>query len=244
MSLLVVIPTYEHLEYAKSACETLLETTPGAVPLVVDDASSEWVGFDHSTWPSGTQSYRFIKNGGLTRSWNYGLRYAQEHKFEYVCCTNSDVLFTPFWFEGIRWALDNGVDLAGPLTNAPGHQPKQQVKLYLPDYKVTDDPDYLASTALALRKKNPKVFTRMKINGFCMVAKTATWWQGAFSETDVFNPKFKLTKNEDELQGRWQKMEKVTAVVPSSFVFHYRGVSRKGATCGREGQGWFRKRKA
>ena len=82
-----------------------------------------------------------------------------------------------------------------------------------------------------------------RLNGFCMAANTETWWAGAHGKEHVFDPgkKFKLTKNEDELQGRWERLKLPVGIVPGSFVFHYRGVSRKGATRGREGKGHFRK---
>ncbi len=242
MNLLVVIPTYGQLDYGVEAARTALTHTPGCTVLVVDDCSPEWNSFDKKRFPTGTRFHRFGKNGGLTRSWNLGLRVARDEKFEFACCTNSDVLFTPSWADPLVWATGHGAHLVGPLTNAPGHQAKQQVKRHLPDFVVRDDPAYLAEQAQKLSVRNRFTFTEMRLNGFCLFARTDVWWAGAFSPTDVFNPKFKLTKNEDELQGRWLKAGRVCAMVPTSFVFHYRGVTRKGATRGREGKGWYRKK--
>ena len=75
-----------------------------------------------------------------------------------------------------------------------------------------------------------------------MVSTTDKWWSGAYSEEAVFNPKHKMTKNEDELQGRWMKLGRVVAVSPGSFVWHYRGVTRN-STKGAQGKGWFRIKK-
>lgn len=241
----VIVPTYKHFGVAEGAVRSAFAHTPDCRVFVLDDHSPDWdpawaarlgAEFPHLRW------HRFGKNGGLTRSWNEGLRLARESGCAYTVAANSDVLFTPGWFEPLAWALDNGVDLAGPLTNAPGHQPKQQVKRHLPDYTAADDPAALAETARRLAEKNPRIFTPLRINGFCMAAKTLRWWEGAFSPAAVFNPKFKMTRNEDELQGRWARLKRVAAVVTASFVFHYRGVSRTGGTRGREGQGWFRKK--
>lgn len=241
-SLLVIVPTFSHFDYAKAACESLVATTPGAVPLVVDDASKEWGKPPLPGWPAEAVYHHFAKNGGLTRSWNFGLRYARDHGFEYATCANSDVLFTPGWFDAVARALALGVDLAGPLTNAPGHQPKQQVSRHLPDFKLSDDPAYLAQVADRLARKNGEAFTPLRVNGFCMTARTETWWKGAHDTQSVFDPKFKMTKNEDELQGRWKRLGLVSALVPASFVFHYRGVTRRGGNRGREGQGWHRRK--
>jgi GT2 family glycosyltransferase len=243
MSVAVIVPTYGQFGYAAAAVESAYAHTPGCRVFLLDDHSpgwkSSWLADLKERFPD-IRSHHFGKNGGLTRSWNEGLRWAREFGCAYTVVSNSDVLFTPGWFEPLVWALDNGADLVGPMTNAPGHQPKQQVTRQLPDYELTDHPDKLRQTAERLAAKNPKIFTPLRVNGFCMIAKTVTWWEGAFDESNVFNPKFKLTRNEDELQGRWKKAGRVTAVVPGSFVFHYRGVTRKGATKGREGQGWFR----
>lgn len=241
-SLLVVVPTFGGFDYAKAACESLVATTPGAVPLVVDDGSKEWGSLSRAEWPAACKYHHFGKNDGLTRSWNLGLRHARDNGFEYATCANSDVLFTPGWFEATAWALANGVDLAGPLTNAPGHQPKQQVSRHLPDFKLSDDAAYLAQVADRLARKNRELFTPLRVNGFCMTARTETWWRGAHDGQSVFDPKFKMTKNEDELQGRWKRLGLVSALVPASFVFHYRGVTRRGGNRGREGQGWLRRK--
>ncbi len=243
----VVIPVFSHFEYAGWAIRSAYAHTPHARLFVLDDHSPDW----QPEWIEALAAefptlwwHRFGKNGGLTRSWNEGLRQARDSGCATTIVTNSDVLFTPGWTAGLTAALAAGADLVGPVTNAPGHQVKQQVLRHVPDYKVTDDPQALAATASRLAKKYaPDVFTPLRINGFCMAARTAVWWQGAFNETCVFDPKHRMTRNEDELQGRWKKAGRVAAVVPSSFVFHYRGVTRKGATRGREGTGWFRKGK-
>jgi len=111
-------------------------------------------------------------------------------------------------------------------------------------YKVDDDQSYLDKIAARLSvDRRLELWSPQRINGFCMAAKTETWWLGAHTKEFVFDSgrKFKLTKNEDELQGRWEKKGIAVGIVPGSFVFHYRGVSRKGAVKGREGKGHFRK---
>ena len=59
-----------------------------------------------------------------------------------------------------------------------------------------------------------------------MLAKTNTWHANAFSAATVFNPKYKLTGNEHELQDRWSARGMKIGFVTRSFVFHYRSVSR------------------
>ena len=64
------------------------------------------------------------------------------------------------------------------------------------------------------------------LNGFTMVARTETWWEGAFDRQHVFNPAMARDGQELELQLRWSLSCRRIAVAPSSFVFHYRSVAR------------------
>jgi GT2 family glycosyltransferase len=59
-----------------------------------------------------------------------------------------------------------------------------------------------------------------------MIAKGTTWLDYSYDAEHVFNPAHRMTENEVELQIRWASHGLRRAVVPSSFVFHYRGVSR------------------
>lgn len=242
MKILLAIPVFRQFEYARKAALSGLEHTPDSSVLVVDDASPDYDRQDWRGWPKeNVHRHRFHRNKGVTRSWNFSLRYARDRGFEYAALLNSDVILTPGWFGPIEWALNNGVDLAGPVTNAPGHQDRQRVSHFLEQkYKATDDPAKLAEVAGILAEQHPQKFKPCRINGFCMVAKTATWWRYPHSPDDVFDPKHAMTRNEDEFQGRIGKKDMVSAAVPASFVFHYRGVSRKGATGGKQGRGWFR----
>lgn len=238
----VIVPTYNHLNYARAAIQSLVDTTPNSRAILVDDASKEWHGQKWEKWPLDIMiKHRFEKNGGLTRAWNEGLRIAKRIGAEFCVCANSDILFTSNWFASIAWALNNGADLAGPLTNAPGHKPMQQIARYIKNYRVRDDRAYLDAIAQRVRSGlGAKAFIPGSINGFCMVAKTSVWWANSFDSVNVFNPAHKMTGNEDELQRRWSKRGKVLAIVPGSFVFHYRGVSRKGGRHGKTGEGWHR----
>lgn len=242
---LAVVPTYGKFDFALKAVRSFLEHTPGGKVLLVDDGSPDWKHQKWKGWPGPELCVRvhYNKNDrNLTRSWNRGLSYAREHRFEFCVVTNSDVLFTPGWWPPLEHALNRGADLVGPLTNAPGHRPKQQVKNYLPDYAVTDEPRYLAKVAARLGEAATAPFHPCLINGFCLAARTSVWWANAFDSAHVFNPgkRFKMMRNEDELQGRWKKAGRVIALVAESFVFHYRGVTRPGSATGKEAKGWFR----
>ena len=75
-----------------------------------------------------------------------------------------------------------------------------------------------------IHKMKPEAY--MMLNGFFTMAKTEVWWSGAFGKDTVFDPGKRMHHNEDELEIRWAKMGRRIGFVPSSFIFHYRAVSR------------------
>ncbi len=231
-----VCPLYNKFAYGRRACLSFLKYTKrSGVVIAVDDASPFYPNQDWDAWRAGIPENRLVfkhfgENDGLTRSWNFGLTVAKNLGIKYCICSNSDVLFTPGWEEGLVYHLDHGYHMVGPVSNAPGvtNSRRQQVQNYFPGFKLTDDADYLKKVADYLRAKFSTNVIQgvLPINGFFMLAKTAVWWKGAFDETHVFNPAKKMAGNEDELQKRWHKQKWKTGFVPSSFIFHYRAVSR------------------
>ena len=234
----VIIPTYGHIDYAAAALESLFRSTPRAWACLVDDASPQWESH-HAQWIAPLEErfrdqlmvIRYDENGGLTRSWNRGLAEARSHGALYTCCTNSDVLFTSGWEASLLTALDTDTfALLGPLSNAPGNTARglQDVGRYFSGYRVTDNHDYLDRVARMLKQKHEGAVLSATVNGFCMMARTERWWSGAFDDAHVFDPcpKYRISGNEDELQRRWHASGWATGVVPASFVFHYRAVTR------------------
>jgi len=242
----VIIPTYKQLQYAGQAVLSLFEHTENAIALVVDDGTPgfhkfDWIGLQRQCPKGALRLHHYDNNHGLTRSWNYGLRLARDLKAEYTVAGNSDILFTPGWELGLLEAVESGTDLVGPLSNAPGTtNPKvQDVAVWLSGYQLTDDREYLASVASRLRKKYKGRVKHGGVNGFFMFAKTSSWWSSAFNEHHVFHTgsAFRLTRNEDELQKRWRTHGLSTGIALSSFIFHYRAVSRGGSA--KKGK-WYR----
>ena len=234
----VVIPTYGQFDYAQRACESFLKTTPNGLALIVDDASAEW---DEAGWVPLLKEvgdkrlflHHFPTRGGVTRSWNWGLAKARAMGATYAVATNSDVLFAKGWFDGMRHALEHGWDYVGPLTNAPGppNFAFQDVRFYNRCYAPQDTETALSETQCELRRRYPPdmVITAM-VNGFCQVAKTTTWWKHAYDAEHVFDPAFPMVGNEEEFQGRLRAKGGKTGVACTSFVFHYRSVTRQAAT--------------
>jgi GT2 family glycosyltransferase len=239
-----VLPSFRCLDYARRALLSLFKYTPKAVAIIVDDATPprEW----NTRWLANiggqTRVFRYEKNGGLTRSWNQGLLLAREYGVKFTVIGNNDVLFTEGWWQPMTRVLDEGTyGLVGPVSNAPGRTAGklQLIEHYVPDYSLTDNPTYNNRIAKTLHAKHGDEAVPVDaVNGFFMAAKTDTWFNNAFDKNHVFcpvnrrapsgklNPTPLMTVNEDELQTRWRKRGIRSAVVPASFIFHYRSVAR------------------
>ena len=124
--------------------------------------------------------------------------------------------------------LKEGAGVVGPLTNAPGHRAKQQVSKYVKGYKVDDSDIKLSEVSAILLKDRAGTTEPGPLNGFCLAALSETWSLGAYSleNHQFFNPRYKMVRNEDDLMGRWKKLGLSSCIALSSFVFHYRGVTR------------------
>jgi GT2 family glycosyltransferase len=245
--ILVVVPTYGQFDYARRTVCSLLKYTPdsGRAPkyIIIDDASEEWASIDWTSWPEAEcRKLRFDEHAGLTRSWNAGLRIAVELSVRYTVCTNSDVLFSRNWYEPLIEALETDYDLVGPVTNAPGHAPWQSVTPFCHPFQphLDDDSVQIDQVTSAIHKLAIGAI-EAPINGFFMMAKTETWWRGAFDSENVFNPAFPLVGNEVELQRRWSLIGLRTGFVPRSYIFHYRSISRPDGLRGALGRGAYRR---
>ena len=265
MKIAFICPTYkegELHEYTLAAVRTFFSTTANGVAIVVDDASSDWeASFEDqlkslAVFPGQEcRVHHFDEWGGLTRSWNYGLRVARDIAgCDYAICGNNDILFPTNWYSSLLHALDNGYHLVGPLSNAPGISAykSQQIWHYFPDYETTDDLPRINAVQAYLAHQRLGEIVEAPINGFFQFAKVSAWWEGRFSDNEVYRPvnKFNskgkrnrtplMTLNEDELQGRWRKKGWRSAVCLGSFIFHYRAITR-GESYKRQGGRWFRK---
>lgn len=253
--LCVVIPTYGKFEYAKQAVVSAIEaaTDVEAHVFLVDDASPDFHGHDNTGEVAPNHIIRELMarypkrlrlivnpvNLGLTKTWNKGISSAViAGNFKFICATNSDVVFPKGYDIGMTQALESKkVDLVGPVTNAPGTEENQFVKLYSNNY---DGPDVakIDEVQLELLTKYRAQVKQMTVNGFCMMALSYTWEnymyapEQPFRESNPFNSKGQpnptpaMTLQEYELQSRWHKVGLKSGVALSSYVFHYRSVTR------------------
>lgn len=255
-TILIVIPTYGQFDYAVEAVRSAMDSTRLLDPhvAIVDDASPDWGDYigesSFQRFMQGVKDlnvlhddrvtlHQFAENGGLTRSWNSGLTVARDANHDFCCVTNSDVVFAKGWDYEIFKALHfHKKDLVGPLTNAPGTNHGQYVGNYSNVYKAKKPADKIDEIQEELGRRFPSKFQPTTLNGFCLVAKTATWWDNAYDAEHVFrprndfnsrgqpNPTPLMTLNEYELQTRWHRVGLNSVCCLGSYVFHYRAVTR------------------
>lgn len=230
MSVAIIIPTYGHWDYCQLAIESAART-PGAHLLIIDDASPQWIGEARLAGWCGKTPFTIIhyaKNAGLSRSWNAGLRIARDMGIPYTVCGNSDLVFAKGWFSEIEKGLRLH-DFAGPVTNAPGHHSVQDVTKYLPSYQLSDNPDDIDDTQRFLSGlvgDRSALIGRSMMNGFCMAGRTESWFKAAHTPDSVFDPGIPMAGNEDDFFERAHTRKTTGCIVPKSFVFHYRSVTR------------------
>ena len=246
-----ICPTYRALEltgYTETALASFFATTPGAHAIVVDDASKGWSkqyenrlrGIAEVYTDSAISFISFEKNGGVTRSWNHGLALAAKENLDYVIAGNNDLIFSVGWYIGPLQALNSGFSLVGPLSNAPGitAKGKQEVTKYLKNYELTDNFFKINDVAKELLSENMGKVIVSPINGFFQFAAMSSWEKGKYSKDYYYrpsnpytskglkNPTPLMTLNEDELQKRWRSLKMQSCISLSSFIFHYRAVTR------------------
>lgn len=246
-----ICPVYDAVRlhaYTVTSILSFLATTPGGVVIVIDDGSPKWTtayeqklrtlltGYPHAEMHIS----HYSKQGGLTRSWNTGLKFADGLNLDYAIAGNNDIVFSPRWYAGLIHATQNGYALVGPLSNAPGITAKglQEVWRYVADYQLTDAEDKIKATADSLYEANMGKIIESRINGFFQFASLPSWRAGKYDANHYYrplnthtaggqkNPTPTMTLNEDELQTRWAAKGMRSAIVLSSFIFHYRAVSR------------------
>lgn len=236
-------PTWEGFVYARRTVESFFKYTPESVNpicVITDDCSPSFKEQNWDFWYDGPEGgfslprerivhRHYLENKGLTRSWNSGISIARELEGKYAIAGNADIIFTPGWHRALIHFLQQGVRLVGPVTNAPGltNRQQQNVRNFFPNYRVTDEREYLHEVAGYLwRTYGTETIRYMMINGFFTMSTVANWIEGAFDAQHVFDPSKKMQGNEDELEVRWQRKQWKIGFVPGSFVFHYRAVSR------------------
>lgn len=245
---LLVITTYNQSEYTKACFESLRNIEDDVDVLVIDDCSTDDTielckEYNHEVIVKETGL-------GLTDSWNRGYyefkqrwvydESGQDDNYDYLILANNDILIprgsiTELKRTFHKWPFNMVVPTS--TTYGVGHNREQSIENYYESiasmcnqpesYQNTQD--QILKIKSDLEKANnlylldPK---RMKMfNGFFfMMNRNIINYQN--SDKELFEPKYLMTKNEDEFN--WSKLipnNDFAAICKTSFIFHYKGVS-------------------
>jgi len=245
---LLVITTYNQSEYTKLCFDSLKNLEDDIDVLVIDDCST-----DDTVKICKEYGYEVITKEeglGLTDSWNRGYyefksrwfnnKSGFDDNYDYFILANNDILIpkgaiTELKNTFAKWPFSLVVPTS--TTNGVGHNTEQSIENHYQGMSPScDDPNYyqeiqdkIFDVKTQIEQSNnlyqldPK---RMKMfNGFFfMMNRNIINYE--HSDKELFEPKFIMTKNEDEFN--WSNLipnNDFAGLCKTSFVIHYKGVS-------------------
>jgi len=237
---LLVITTYNQSKYTKLCFDSIRNIENDVDILVIDDCSTDDTielckEYNHEVIVKETGL-------GLTDSWNKGYVEFKDRKYDYFILANNDILIpngaiTELKNTFEKWPFSMVVPTSTTL--GVGHNREQSIENYYDIAPDCNNPNYyqgIQDRILEGKKQISKANNlfqldplRMKMfNGFFfMMNRNIINYQ--YSDKELFEPKYIMTKNEDEFN--WSKLipnDDFPAVCKTSFVFHYKGVTTKG----------------
>ena len=214
MSVSIIVPVFNALEYARGCIESLYSVR-SEVPfevIVVDNGSSNDVG----EWLAGERARRdnlramhFGDPLGFARAVNEGVRAA---RFEQLLVLNSDTVATPGWLDAMCAVLeqDPGIGIVSPVTNRCGHE-------------IQADPDAKELTAGQAAAYAERIRGRVPVSEpqrlvfFCVLVRRVLWERLAGLEEGYLRGNFE----DDDFCLRARMLGYRLAVARNSFVFHH-----------------------
>ena len=231
MNTLVSIQTCGQPDYCRRAVQTALaHLPPGASLLVVDEGCPDVAWAEEFRADPRFLWERWPENRGYVQAVNQSCQVAVDRGCDVVVWANSDIVFPAGWLWPLQAALQGPeAVLSGPWTNAPGHQPRQNVRRLLPEYQPDDREEAVTRTASLVQALGD--FQQEEdlpyLNGFLMAARVDFLIRNRFNATHYFDPQKVLAGLEHEWQGRARQLNPYCRFVLArrSFVFHYKDVS-------------------
>tara|TARA_R110000823_G_C15938332_1_gene500165 strand:- start:663 stop:1493 length:831 start_codon:yes stop_codon:yes gene_type:complete len=246
--ILLIITTYNQSEYTKLCFDSLKNLEDGIDVLVIDDCSA-----DNTIKLCKEYGHEVItkKEGmGLTDSWNRGYYEFKSRRitnkngvvdnYKYFILANNDILIPKGAITELKKTFQQWpFSLITPMStaNGVGHNIEQSIENYYQGMSPScNDPNYyqeiqdrILDTKNQIKNSNNLYqldSNRMKMfNGFFfMMNRNIIKYQ--YSDKELFEPKFIMTKNEDEFN--WSKLipnNDFAGICKTSFIFHYKGVS-------------------
>ena len=216
----IIMTCFNELDYTENGLNSLIKNTKDHKNLkykyyLLDDCSTDNT-FEKFHKRKDLIYYREKKQKGVNNLWNIGFELAKNSDF--IILVNNDVKFSKNWSNIlINKMIKNKSVAAGPITNAPGNRPKQNINNYLNNY-IPNDEDHNINLIAKMIIKN-KSFNYRTINGFCMAFNTR--WINTLNKPII-------TSNDPNYAGEEVFFEKYPCyplIVTSSYIFHYKQVT-------------------
>lgn len=217
MKLGIVITTHGNNGILCVQClECYLRYLPDAfIVLYVNESSDAKILNIKDNYPSVTYVYvnDQKKNGGLTATWNEGIKLCIQNNCETIILSNDDIFFD----ESVKHIIEesshckkNEMKYFGPLTNNPGATEANKKNQY--GTRSEDKPSYIC-------QYNNKYFN---INGFFMVFPKHVLENNRYDHNNFFDPSKPFEDNVVEWFNRFVQKKGIPIVVPKTFVYHYK----------------------
>lgn len=223
MRIVVVILNWNGIEFLKQFLPTLIECTPEAHIVVIDNRSSdESVSYLSENYPS-IKIIENDENGGYAKGYNDGLKHL-EGQYDYYALINSDVEVTPNWLSPLLNKLEENPKIAGVQPKVLAYHKKSHFEH--------------AGASGGFMDKNFYPFCRGRIfneveedcgqyddvkeifwaTGACMLVRASVFHQLEGFDNDFF-------AHMEEIDFCWRAKKRGFSfyVVPSSKVFHVGG---------------------
>ena len=241
---LLVITTYNQSDYTKLCFDSLKNIEDDIDVLVIDDCSTDDTlllckEYDHEVIAK--------KEGkGLTHSWNLGYEafknrwgvHGEHDNYDYLILANNDILIPKGAISELKETFNKWhFSMIVPMSTdyGVGHNKEQSITNYYNNIDPSNPNDYqkVQDKILDIKKITKDANNlymcdpiRMKMfNGFFfMMNRNIIKYEQ--NETELFQTKNIMTKNEDEFN--WSKLitnNDFAALCKTSFIFHYKGVS-------------------
>lgn len=199
----IIIPLYNQLAYTKGCLESLRQTTPEEIEVIlIDNASSDDTG-QYLSSLSGVNVISNDINRGCSGAWNQGVRAA---KGEWLVILNNDVILSLGWLEGLLNAAEHwNLDIVSPAIR------EGELNYQLEPY----------SDEITTLMRN--VIRRDRANGICFMVH-----QRVFENIGLFDENFRIGQYEDaDFFLRAKTAGFHLGTVGSSFLHHFGSITQK-----------------
>jgi GT2 family glycosyltransferase/glycosyltransferase involved in cell wall biosynthesis/predicted Zn-dependent protease len=212
----IIIVTYNSAPTLRACLDSVIEHTPGAEIIVVDNASTDDTGSILEEYKAGERIKVILndENKGFSYACNQGIRASTG---EYIVLLNPDTIVTPNWSDHLIAHFKPGIGAVGPVSNYVAGL--QKVEIYSGEPLQGKSGIGELSQKLYKRNKGQGRETKLLI-GFCMALS-----QKALKEVGLLDESLFLGNDDLDISWRLREHGYKLIVATDTFVYHEGQVS-------------------